>query len=707
MGYSISIITPFHNIKMDVFDQTIASLKQQTFGFENIEWVIVVHNSEDSYYNDVVTRLRDCPNVIIDRISNDIHTPSSPRNRGLEIATGRCVGFLDGDDKFREDAIEKIVAAFDRTKAQVLVFRREYELEFSDMLALSETTAVNQTYKEIIVTKDGGVDNRVYNDFPFFVTNRAYDLQFLREKNITFDESFEIAEDCYFNLLTIGEADKICILPQLIGYNYYINSGSMLSSPKTDEQILHMLDNVIGNIERAMNYGLYANHIIICLGFVMSRYLAFPDVKMETRIKVKNAMEPYLRMTTPIPRGRFCEPFNSLMNTLPFEILLNVERFDSNIKSNGLDSGFSILYDIIKSNINTDFGQRYHFADILSEKGYQYQVPISKPKDYQPLLDLQMSIGETAILSEAKTSWYVEMINGMKLPVNKQLAKDFANHFENVLSGQKVFLWWEGDTSIKEYNDGIPVSSIYIISLTEYLRQLLYGKQAKCAFTSPLEITMNRDEKDYSYLYALLAVAQKDVDQIVIYNSWDYEALVDVISDYWETIIKDIENGTISHVQELGNETKKILKAYIYPDKERADQLRNIKKNEEGLIDLKKVWPSLSKISTTSAQTKGVRDFAKGYAFDGICYENTALITEMGVIGKNAGEGTFELCTDSIYYEFMEEGSAKNTLPKTIDAVEKGKVYSLAVTTRSGIYRCMLPFKISITDIKDGKVFFV
>lgn len=706
MDYAISIITPFHNIKMEVFDKTIESMKKQTFGFENIEWVIVVHNSEDSYYNDVVERLGDCPNVVIDRISNDIHTPSSPRNRGLLIATGKCVGFLDGDDKYRKDAIEKIVTAFERTKAQVLVFRREYELEFPDMLALSETTTVNQTYKEIIITKDSGVDNRIYNDFPFFVTNRAYDLQFLRDKNITFDEDYEIAEDCYFNLATIGEADKICFLPQLIGYNYFINSGSMLSSEKTDVQILHMLDNVIGNIERAMNYGLYANNIIICLGFVMSRYLAFPNVKIETRIKVKNAMEPYLRMTTPMPKGRFCEPFNSLMNTLPFEILLNVDRFDADKHHNGLDNGFSILYDILKSNINTDFGQRYHFADILSDKGYQYQVPISTPKDYQPLLDLQMSIGESAILSEAKTSWYAETINRMILPVSKKQANEMANHFENILSGRKVFLWWEGNTQIREYNDAIPVSSLYVISLTEYFRRILYGKSSRCAFTAPVEIIMNREAKSYSYLYILLAVFQDDVDQIVVYNSWDYDTLIDIISNQWETIVNDIEKGTVSFETDLNPEAQKILKAYLYPNPERSAQLRKIAKTPEGIINLNEVWPKLSKISTTSAQTKAESKAVKGFEIGTVCFENTALITEMGVIGKTAGDGTFELCTDSIYYEFIEENE-KKSLPVPLDGVEVGKVYSVAVTTYSGLYRCLLPFKITIKGIHDGKVYFV
>jgi len=47
--YKVSVVTPFHNVDMAVFQKAADSMKQQTIGFENIEWVIVVHNSESHY----------------------------------------------------------------------------------------------------------------------------------------------------------------------------------------------------------------------------------------------------------------------------------------------------------------------------------------------------------------------------------------------------------------------------------------------------------------------------------------------------------------------------------------------------------------------------------------------------------------------------------------------------------------------------------
>ena len=45
MNYKVSVVTPFHNVDMGMFEKCAESMRQQTIGFENVEWIIVVHNS--------------------------------------------------------------------------------------------------------------------------------------------------------------------------------------------------------------------------------------------------------------------------------------------------------------------------------------------------------------------------------------------------------------------------------------------------------------------------------------------------------------------------------------------------------------------------------------------------------------------------------------------------------------------------------------
>ena len=43
--YKISIVTPFHNVEMEVFKEAYESMTSQTIGFENVEWIIDSTNS--------------------------------------------------------------------------------------------------------------------------------------------------------------------------------------------------------------------------------------------------------------------------------------------------------------------------------------------------------------------------------------------------------------------------------------------------------------------------------------------------------------------------------------------------------------------------------------------------------------------------------------------------------------------------------------
>lgn len=49
-NYILSVVTPFHNTNLAFFEKCLDSLKKQTLGFENIEWVITLHNSEPSMW---------------------------------------------------------------------------------------------------------------------------------------------------------------------------------------------------------------------------------------------------------------------------------------------------------------------------------------------------------------------------------------------------------------------------------------------------------------------------------------------------------------------------------------------------------------------------------------------------------------------------------------------------------------------------------
>ncbi|MBQ1336456.1 MAG: glycosyltransferase family 2 protein [Selenomonadaceae bacterium] len=105
--YQVSVVTPFHNVDMELFRRGYESLKEQTIGFSNVQWIVVLHNTEQKYHEAVHELLDGHENVIVKALFNDARTPSSPRNYGMKFATAPYLGFLDGDDSYTPNACRR------------------------------------------------------------------------------------------------------------------------------------------------------------------------------------------------------------------------------------------------------------------------------------------------------------------------------------------------------------------------------------------------------------------------------------------------------------------------------------------------------------------------------------------------------------------------------------------------------------------------
>ena len=150
-NYKVSVITPLNNVNPDYFTKCFRSVREQSIGFENIEWIIVVHNSSSELLKYVQDMASPYDNVIVEVLNNDIHSPSSPRNRGLDLASAPFVGFLDADDSYTAICLEAALKNLRETESQIAVLRRSYELEDENASPVTELTLFDQTRRRIVL----------------------------------------------------------------------------------------------------------------------------------------------------------------------------------------------------------------------------------------------------------------------------------------------------------------------------------------------------------------------------------------------------------------------------------------------------------------------------------------------------------------------------------------------------------------------------
>lgn len=115
-----SIIIPTYK-GYDTLGIAIQSIINQSY--KNIEIIVsddnFIDSTEQKLTENTINRFN---NKTIKYLKNGHHNGSYARNRGLEIASGKYVAFLDDDDFFLSDYLENVVSTFNNNKDVDMIF---------------------------------------------------------------------------------------------------------------------------------------------------------------------------------------------------------------------------------------------------------------------------------------------------------------------------------------------------------------------------------------------------------------------------------------------------------------------------------------------------------------------------------------------------------------------------------------------------------
>ena len=209
-----SIIIPTYNKKDLLREQSLKSLLNQTL--KDFEVIVVNDGGED--VSDVIEEYKNKGLNIKYLTYKENKGPSYARNRGIEIAEGEWIGFLDDDDEYLEDALE----VFNKH-----LFNDEHKIK----CAIGQ--AIKKIYdQEIILPPDKEVKlvNRkkaLYWILKWWLTpgNWIVEKIFLRRLG-GFDENISVGEDLEFGLRIFSNVDfreECVIIPQPVYIHYLKN----------------------------------------------------------------------------------------------------------------------------------------------------------------------------------------------------------------------------------------------------------------------------------------------------------------------------------------------------------------------------------------------------------------------------------------------------------------------------------------------------
>lgn len=307
----ISIIIPVYNMEKYLAEALNSAIKQS---LKDIEIICIDDGSDDN--SKVILTEYANKDSRIKVISTENQGAGKARNRGISIARGEFICFLDADDFFYdEDALKSLYDAARKNDAMVCggggcIYKQgEIVVENQEQMQkmVFQTGGIiafedyqwpycywRYIYNRNMLVKNGLYfpDYRRYQDPPFLVNVMSYCKKFMAIDKITYCyrkeyKRIEWTEEKLFDVLK-GERDVLFIAGRMGWGKLYIDSLKKLHANRTSYTIAKQNENVLRIVED-INNNLKTN-INILQNYDIKYEDAFLDVDKITQT-VKDAVE--------------------------------------------------------------------------------------------------------------------------------------------------------------------------------------------------------------------------------------------------------------------------------------------------------------------------------------------------------------------------------------------------------------------------------
>lgn len=204
----VSIIVPVHN-SSKYLKNCIDSLLNETY--KNIEIIVVENGSTDNSLE-----ILECYKDKIHLTKLNAKGLSKARNKGISLAKGDYIAFVDSDDFIEPNMIDELVNNLEKNNSD---------------LSICNITEIHEYTNKIIKRNEypcSLIDQKEINKnlikFNYAVWNKLYKSEIIKENNIKFPDDIKY-EDISFSLQYITKCKKISKTNEYL-YNYIIHKSS-------------------------------------------------------------------------------------------------------------------------------------------------------------------------------------------------------------------------------------------------------------------------------------------------------------------------------------------------------------------------------------------------------------------------------------------------------------------------------------------------
>lgn len=208
----VSVIIPAYNIE-DYIGRCLDSIISQTY--KNLEIIVVDDGSRDRTGEILDNYAKKDRRIKV--IHKENGGVSSARNKGIEVAEGDYIGFIDGDDLIEPEMYKTLVDLLEEENADIA--HCGYQMVFPDRIDYYHNTGK----KKIQTTEEGLKDLLSGEMIEPGLVNKLYKKELI--KNCRLNETVKINEDLLMNYQLFKLSQK-SVYYDITPYSYMIRSSS-------------------------------------------------------------------------------------------------------------------------------------------------------------------------------------------------------------------------------------------------------------------------------------------------------------------------------------------------------------------------------------------------------------------------------------------------------------------------------------------------
>jgi len=281
----VSIIIPVYNGEKEIENAVRSAVDERV----SMEILVVDDGSEDDTRGVVLRLSREIPCLRL--IPQENSGPAAARNRGIDEARGQYILFLDSDDAFCPDGIEKGLKAADGKDLTVFGYYLEQDGE--------QTAYVGA---DVLLDSPGAWQENLGNMYRLNLANQVwakiFSARLLKENRIRFPLC-KWGEDRLFLFEAMEKAESVGISSVLL-CRYIQRKGSLVSRfLENKKEICLEIDSAVRRLAKTKGAGSKATEQIFDYMYVKSLLSSFatlfspgcPLTLREKKMYVKKALE--------------------------------------------------------------------------------------------------------------------------------------------------------------------------------------------------------------------------------------------------------------------------------------------------------------------------------------------------------------------------------------------------------------------------------